>query len=924
MSVEPAAPPRPHSAHVSWALIPITPAVSCALLTVGGTGLLPRLVALAAAVAASTAVHAGLLVRLALSAHLRRRTARLCRRAGLLGLSLLVTGATVVGTAVTGSDSVSHGALHDPFAARLGAVGLLLATLLFLLGLILPPGSTADPVDRLHQALDGLAIVACLVYAAWLMVIRPAGGTHALAAGVALFGCAALAIATVAGLRSVRHRPAALACCAGAALAITGLGTTVALFAGAAPAAWLPVAALALVFGPVLCWAGALAAAPEADTDTDSNAAAAPAGHTTDPGFAGYPILAVPVGTALAATAYRLAGARPFDPASVALGLGVLAALAVRECFTLLDFRRYARLIAAREARFRSLVTGSTDITVVLDADLVVTWQSPASAHQFGLRDQDVLDHPFMALVHPEDAAAVRKRLISMHGAQPGGTAAPVLLSARLRDGDGHWRETESTVSDQRAVPEVGALVVHVRDVGTRREVERARRRKALIDQLTGLANRRQLLDTLTAMRAVPGQPGALLMIALNAPTDRTGKANTGDANTSSASNGGASNGGGRREVADEVLIEAARRLRGTIAASDRPARLSGTEFAVATAEGAVRAYALANRVLSELNRPYQVAGATVCLTGVVGLAELAAADGAADALNRAGLAVRRAGQLRGGDRVEWYDEALEAALLRRLTLEQELPGALARGELDLVFQPILDLVEDVPVGAEALLRWRHPKRGTVPAADFVSVAEDLGLIDEIGEWVLHHACRQLAGWLHDGLDLWLSVNLAAPQLAAPNLVARVGRVLDNHHIPAERLVLEITEQGLGPDRQGAVAQLTGLRSLGVRTALASFGTGPAPLASVRRLPVDVLKVDQALFTGTIAHTGPATPMIDVVVGLGRRLGLEIVAERLEDEAHLDLVRAGGCRYGQGFLLGRPEPAEHFEAYLETHRSPTA
>jgi diguanylate cyclase (GGDEF)-like protein/PAS domain S-box-containing protein len=866
--------------------------LSYALLIAGAASPLPRLIALAAAVATSAAVPAGLLIRLARSAHLRGRNGS---GAGLLGASLLVTGATVVGAVVTGPDPATR-PLVDAFAARLGAAGLSLATLLFLLGLLLLPGTASGPLARLHRALDGLAVAVCFLYAARLMVVPSRGGVHSLTAGVALLGCAALAIATVIGLRAVRHRPAVLTCCAGAALAIAGLGTTVALFDGTVPAGWLPLVALAVVFGPVLCWAGALAGGSGADP--------APAlAARTDPGFAGYPILAVPVGTALAATGYRMVGARPFDAVSVALGLGVLIVLAVREFLTVLDIRRYTRGIAAQEARFRSLVSGSADITVVLDTDLVVTWQSPSAAHQFGLRDQDVLDHPFIALIHPEDAAAVRERLASVLTARQRGEASPALLTARLRDGAGRWRETESTLSDQRGVPEVGALVVHVRDVGERREQERMMHRSAFTDQLTGLANRRQLLRTIGAMRAVPGQPGALLMINV----DGLIQAGTGRG----------------REVGDAVFIEVARRLRETVEASDRPARVSGNEFAVATADHPVRAYALASRLLTELIRPYPVAGAIVHVSVAVGLAELAAASSVGDTLSRAGLAVQRARQLRQG-RIEWYDEALEAALLRRFTLEEELPGVVARGELDLVFQPIVDLIDEVPVGAEALLRWRHPKRGTVPAADFVTVADDLGLIDEIGEWVLHHACRQLASWLRDGLDLWLSVNLTARQLAAPHLVARVARVLADHEVPAERLVLEVTEQGLGPDLQGAVAQLTGLRALGVRTALAKFGTGPTPLASLRRLPVDVLKVDRALFAESVRRTGAGTPIIDVVVGLGRRLGLEIVAEGLEDEAHLDLVRAGGCRYGQGFLLGRPQPAERFEAYVDSHRSPTA
>jgi EAL domain-containing protein (putative c-di-GMP-specific phosphodiesterase class I) len=257
------------------------------------------------------------------------------------------------------------------------------------------------------------------------------------------------------------------------------------------------------------------------------------------------------------------------------------------------------------------------------------------------------------------------------------------------------------------------------------------------------------------------------------------------------------------------------------------------------------------------------------------------------------------------------------------MTLEQDLPGVVGRGELDLVYQPIMDLVEGRPVGAEALLRWRHPALGTIAAADFVPVAEDIGLINEIGEWVVHQVCRLLSGWRHDGRDLWIALHLARRQLAAPTVASIVRAALELHQVPAERLLLEIAESALGSDTEHAVDQLTALRTLGVRTALTRFGTGSTPMAYLRRLPVDLLKVDRSTYAEPVARTAPAPPSLDVVVGLARKLGLEVMAGGVEAEAHLDVVRAAGCRYGQGYLFGRPVPAEHLEAFLESHRSAT-
>ena len=239
----------------------------------------------------------------------------------------------------------------------------------------------------------------------------------------------------------------------------------------------------------------------------------------------------------------------------------------------------------------------------------------------------------------------------------------------------------------------------------------------------------------------------------------------------------------------------------------------------------------------------------------------------------------------------------------------------------------MVELAGGRPVGLEALLRWRHPRLGTVLPGELVPVAEQLGVINEVGGWVLRSACRELSRWLRDERDVWLAVNVSVHQLADAGFVARVAAALAAHRVPAERLVVEVAEAQLGADLPGLVTQLGGLRALGVRTALDDFGAGQASLAYLRRLPMDILKVDGALFAEPAAAGRPGEPvtppMIDVMVGLGRRLGLEIVAEGLESAGHRDLVIAAGCRYGQGYLFGRPATAEHVEAYLEEHRSPS-
>ncbi|MGK5674745.1 EAL domain-containing protein [Micromonospora sp. URMC 106] len=404
-------------------------------------------------------------------------------------------------------------------------------------------------------------------------------------------------------------------------------------------------------------------------------------------------------------------------------------------------------------------------------------------------------------------------------------------------------------------------------------------------------ADRAGLLRALAALRTAPSPGGALLVVDLHGL-------------------GGAGDGAGDA-AGESVLAEVDRRARAVVGPRDLLADLTATGFAVVTGTGPVLAYALGTRLLAALTQPYQVPDGVLRLRASVGLAEVAGAA-PEDVLRQADLARRRAVQL-GRDRVEWYDAYLEEQLVRRLDLERELPGAVARGELDLVYQPVLDLADRQPVGTEALLRWRSPVLGTVLPAEFLPVAEDLDVVGELGCWVLDRACRQLAAWSLGSRQLWMAVNVTVRELAAPDFVPRVAAVLEAYGVPPDRLVVEVAEPRVAAELSTVVARLAGLRSLGVRTALDDFRAEHASLAQLRRLPIDLLKVGPQL----VDPADPRRPLIDVVVNVGDRLGLDIVAEELESPALVEGARRAGCRYGQGFALARPATAERVEAYFE-------
>jgi diguanylate cyclase (GGDEF)-like protein len=409
-------------------------------------------------------------------------------------------------------------------------------------------------------------------------------------------------------------------------------------------------------------------------------------------------------------------------------------------------------------------------------------------------------------------------------------------------------------------------------------------------DPLTGLANRRQLLADLHH-RAFTGRPCVLVAIDLD------GFKNVNDTRG--------------HDVGDAVLLEVARRLRGSLREDDLAARLGGDEFALlvsATPDAATR---VCDGLLAGLARPYELRAGTVFLSASIGMASCASADSVPALLRNADLALRFAKQ-RGKNRVERYDEEYGLWLHRRTELAQELRGAVGRGELMLAYQPVVALPERRVAGVEALLRWHHPQLGQVPPDEFIPVAEEAGLIQELGGFALREGCAQLARWLGDGHDIWLAVNVSVQELADPEYAGRVADALAAHGAPADRLVVEVTEHEVALDIDQLVSRLTALRHTGVRVALDDFGSGYSSLGQLRTLPVDILKIDRSILAPPASAR--ATPLIDVVVRLGNRLGLEVVAEGVADEYQARVLADAGCGYAQGLLFGRSMPAEHVEA----------
>ena len=361
---------------------------------------------------------------------------------------------------------------------------------------------------------------------------------------------------------------------------------------------------------------------------------------------------------------------------------------------------------------------------------------------------------------------------------------------------------------------------------------------------------------------------------------------------------------------ADRVLAGVGARLQETVADGDSVARTGDDSFVVLSvaARDESDVVMLASRLLEAVREPMVVDGREIALDASLGVAVAGSAFvRAADLLSDADIATTEA-KAQGGGRMALAHQRLRSASVQRLVIEQALRRALERGELWLEYQPEVSLETGQVVGAEALLRWDHPTLGALAPADFIGVAEETGLIGPIGSWVLHEACREAASWrlpTPADEDLYVAVNVSAQQLAAGDLVDDVDRALRSAGLPPNRLCVEVTEGTVVQGWDVARSTLRRLRLMGVHVALDDFGTGYSSFSYLLRLPVDIVKLD-ASFVARLANDVQDRTIVESVVTLARRLGMQVVAEGVEDEHQRSVLERLGCHIVQGFGLGRP------------------
>jgi diguanylate cyclase (GGDEF)-like protein/PAS domain S-box-containing protein len=557
------------------------------------------------------------------------------------------------------------------------------------------------------------------------------------------------------------------------------------------------------------------------------------------------------------------------------------------------------------EARFRSLVAHSSDLITVLDADGVVTYQSPSIERVLGYGVDEIEGTRFDRLVAEADRARL-EHVVSNVGRERTETHA---IECTLRHRDGTWLQFEVQHTDLVSDEHVRGIVLNSRDVSERKAFEDQLAHQAFHDPVTNLANRALFADRVqqALMRAQRGSATVgVMFIDLD------------DFKTVNDSLGHA--------AGDLVLQEVARHLATAVRPTDTVARFGGDEFAVLLdgVEDSPEAADIAARILRALEEPVEIDGKQVFPRASIGIC-LAAEDwadpDAEELLRNADVAMYMAKRdSKGGYRV--FEPAMHERVLERLELRSDLQRAIEADQLEVHYQPVVRLEEREISGVEALLRWRHPTRGNIPPLHFIPLAEETGLILPIGRWVLEAACREGVN-LHKRFPredpLTISVNLSVRQLQSETIVADVQAALDASGLPASSLVLEITESVMMADIDLAVSRLRELKGLGVRLAMDDFGTGYSSLSYLGRFPVDILKMDRSFLAASENDSLAAA-----VIALGASLALDVVAEGIEFPEQAMSLQELGCELGQGFLFARPMAHEALHEYLEVDNASRA
>jgi len=582
-------------------------------------------------------------------------------------------------------------------------------------------------------------------------------------------------------------------------------------------------------------------------------------------------------------------------------GKGFLFVLVTASALYLL-LCRLTRLAGAEQLAVQRLTSdmvfkNASEGIIVTDADSTIVEVNPSFERVTGYRRDEVIGKsPRMLHSGFQNAELYRRMWASINttgqwqgeiwNRRRNGEAFPEWLTINaVRNSDGVVTHYIGMFSDLTSIKK------------TQQEVEFL----AYHDPLTKLPNRRLICERInSAVHRARPHGGLLAVMYLD--VDRFKIVNAGMGYT----------------VGDEVLCEMARRVQKLIGESDTLARVGGDEFAVLLEEErtAEKVGSIARAILRAIEKPLKLDAHVISVTTSIGIS-LYPDDGetADQLLGHADRAMAEA-KREGRNAVHFYSPELTTGLLERVSLEAALRAATASGQLRLHYQPQIDLRSGAFAGVEALVRWEHPEHGMIAPGRFIPMAEEIGVIHEIGDWVLEQACAQQARWLERGVAVpYVAVNLSVRQLELPALVTRVAALLERYRLEPSMLELELTESIVMESAEHCRENMRQLRALGVKLAIDDFGTGYSSLAYLKRLPLDRLKIDRS-FVQDIGGDADDEAIVRAMIAMARSLGLDTVGEGVEEHSQLQFLAAEGCAVGQGYLFSRPVPAEELEQWL--------
>lgn len=552
------------------------------------------------------------------------------------------------------------------------------------------------------------------------------------------------------------------------------------------------------------------------------------------------------------------------------------------------------------QAYFRTLVQDTSDAILIVNDDGSVRYATPSATVTFGA--VDVEGSQLLDLVGPAERDTVAAALACMRAS----TGQESYGDWRIARPDGKTVQVEVRCSDRRQDSTVGGLVLTLRDVTERRELESTLTHLAFHDPLTGLPNRLLFQDRIGhALAQVRREDAVVAVLFVDLDDFKVVNDTMGHA------------------VGDELLAAVGQRLSGIARPADTAARLGGDEFAILIEHlpDAAAAEVFAERVVQAFSTPFVLDIGPVMVKATVGIATTRDSADVNDLLRHADLALyaAKAAGKRGWRR---YQPVLSAGLSRRRELQAALEEAVAESAFTLVYQPIVTLTQGEIAGFEALVRWPHPRWGLLQPSQFIALAEETGAIVPIGSWVLEQACADLAQWLRNRkrhTPLYVSVNVSARQFGETSFLDHVRRVLTTSGLPPSALMLELTESILLPHEERIKSDLAELRASGIRLAIDDFGTGYSSLSYLKGLPVDVIKIDKS-FVDSIESSAPQRALVDGIIRMARTLQLGVIAEGIENDAQRDRLVAMRCRYGQGYLLSMPVSADQAQALVVAGR----